>query len=88
MSASEPSDTISLGRRFFPSCGDSSSSGTISTVKFTQENVKDKLVKYIHTDGEIGTAIMRDSVTFIVSDQNYLATTNLPIYDLNITISP
>lgn len=56
--------------------------------KFTQENVKDQLVKYIHTGGEIGTAIMKDSVTFIVSDQNYLATTNLPIYDLNITITP
>jgi hypothetical protein len=36
MSASEPSDTISLGRRFFPSCGDSSSSGTISTELFKE----------------------------------------------------
>lgn len=56
--------------------------------KFTQQNVKDKLVKYIHTAGEIGTAIMKDSVTFIVSDQNYLATADLPVYDLNITITP
>lgn len=56
--------------------------------KFTQENVKNKQVKYIHTGGEIGTAIMKDSVTFIVSDQNYLATADLPVYDLNITITP
>ncbi|XP_071131154.1 FRAS1-related extracellular matrix protein 1-like [Mytilus edulis] len=56
--------------------------------KFTQKNVKDEIVKYIHTAGEIGTAIMKDSVTFIVSDQNYLATADLPVYDLNITITP
>nr|KAG5697393.1 hypothetical protein BaRGS_008819 [Batillaria attramentaria] len=56
--------------------------------KVTQEEVKDGLVSYLHTSGEIGTSSQRDSVSFIVSDQNYLATTDMPIYDLNITITP
>lgn len=56
--------------------------------KVTQEEVKDGLVSYLHTSGEIGTSSQRDSVSFIVSDQNFLATTDMPVYDLNITITP
>lgn len=56
--------------------------------KVTQEEVKDGLVSYLHTSGEIGTSAKRDMVSFIVSDQNYLASSDLPIYDLNITITP
>lgn len=56
--------------------------------KITQEEVKAGLVSYIHTSGEIGTSPQRDSVSFIVSDQNFLASSDLPVYDLNITITP
>lgn len=56
--------------------------------KFTQKDVNGNKVKYIHTGGEVGNNIIRDSVTFIVSDQNYMATGDLPVYDLNITITP
>ena len=54
----------------------------------TQEEVKDGLVSYLHTSGEIGTSSKRDIVSFIVSDQNYMASSDLPIFDLNITITP
>lgn len=56
--------------------------------KFTQSDVRNKLVKYIHTGGEIGSDLMKDSLTLIVSDQNYLPTIDLPMFDLNITITP
>ncbi|XP_076440206.1 LOW QUALITY PROTEIN: FRAS1-related extracellular matrix protein 1-like [Babylonia areolata] len=56
--------------------------------KVTQEQVKDGLVSYLHTSGEIGTSSKKDTVSFIVSDQNYLASPDLPLYDLNITITP
>ncbi|XP_062583418.1 FRAS1-related extracellular matrix protein 1-like [Saccostrea cucullata] len=56
--------------------------------KFTQKDVNGNKVKYIHTGGEVGNNILRDTVTFIVSDQNFMATGDLPVYDLNITITP
>lgn len=56
--------------------------------KFTQQNIKEKIVKYDHIGGEIGPTPQQDSVTFIVSDQNYASAVDLPIYDLNITITP
>ena len=56
--------------------------------KFTQHDVSRGLVKYIHTSGEIGPKNIKDSVTFIVSDQNFMATADLPMYILNITITP
>lgn len=57
------------------------------TTKFTQKDVSDNIVKYIHTSGEIGPKSIKDSVTFIVSDQNFIATAELPMYILNITIT-
>ncbi|KAK3090222.1 hypothetical protein FSP39_010172 [Pinctada imbricata] len=62
--------------------------GNQPATKFTQKNVEERRVRYIHTGGEIGNTVVRDTVTFIVSDQNYLATSDLPVYDLNITITP
>lgn len=58
------------------------------TTKFTQQDVGNNIVKYIHTSGEIGPKSVKDSVTFIVSDQNFIATADLPVYILNITITP
>ncbi|XP_060082236.1 FRAS1-related extracellular matrix protein 1-like [Ylistrum balloti] len=58
------------------------------TVKFTQQDVENRMVKYIHTGGEIGTTVLKDSMTLIVSDQRYMGTADLPYYDLNITITP
>lgn len=56
--------------------------------KFTQQDVKDESVHYIHSSGEIGPQIVRDSVAFIVSDQHFKASADLPLYTLNITITP
>ncbi|XP_045159464.2 FRAS1-related extracellular matrix protein 1-like [Mercenaria mercenaria] len=56
--------------------------------KFTQQDVKEGSVHYIHSSGEIGSQIIRDSVAFIVSDQHYKASADLPMYNLNITITP
>lgn len=56
--------------------------------KFTQQEVKDGVVHYIHSSGEIGSQIIRDSATFIVSDEHFIASADLPHYNLNITITP
>ncbi|XP_035826441.1 FRAS1-related extracellular matrix protein 1 [Aplysia californica] len=56
--------------------------------KFTQEDVKDEKVTFLHTSGEIGTNAVKDIASFIISDQNYLASADMPMYDLNITITP
>ncbi|XP_050400427.2 FRAS1-related extracellular matrix protein 1 [Patella vulgata] len=56
--------------------------------KFTQKALKDELISFLHTSGEIGLKSLHDVATFIVSDQNYLASVELPVYDLNITITP
>lgn len=56
--------------------------------KFTQQDVKSGNVNYIHSSGEIGSQIISDSVTFIVSDQYFKASADLPTYTLNITITP
>lgn len=56
--------------------------------KFTQQDVKEGVVRYIHSSGEIGSQIIKDSVAFIVSDQHYKASADLPLYNLNITITP
>uniref|UniRef100_A0A0L8GW04 Cadherin domain-containing protein n=3 Tax=Octopus bimaculoides TaxID=37653 RepID=A0A0L8GW04_OCTBM len=59
-----------------------------AVTKFTQQNIKEKVVKYHHNGDEIGPTPKQDSVSFIVSDQNYASAIELPIYDLNITITP
>lgn len=56
--------------------------------KFTQKDVKNGAVQYIHSSGEIGSHSIKDSVTFIVSDQHYKASADLPLFNLNITITP
>ncbi|KAK6989823.1 FRAS1-related extracellular matrix protein 1-like isoform X1 [Biomphalaria glabrata] len=56
--------------------------------KFTQGDVKAGHVSFLHTSGEIGTSILKDYATFIISNQNFVATSDMPMYDLNITITP
>ncbi|XP_018409339.1 PREDICTED: FRAS1-related extracellular matrix protein 1-like [Nanorana parkeri] len=72
--------------------------------KFTQLDVIQGLVAYIHTGGEIGPHPQADTVTLIVSDgESSTADTccfngplpppiplhaSLPVYDLNITLTP
>lgn len=56
--------------------------------KFTQKNVKAGDVSFLHTSGEIGTSTLKDFATVIISDQNFLASADMPVYDLNITITP
>ena len=56
--------------------------------KFSQEDVKAGRVSFLHTSGETGTSTLKDYATFIISDQNYRATADMPVYDLNITITP
>ncbi|GFO18835.1 fras1-related extracellular matrix protein 1 [Plakobranchus ocellatus] len=56
--------------------------------KFTQEDVKAGRVSFLHTSGETGTNTLKDFATFIISNQNYLPAADLPMYDLNITITP
>lgn len=58
------------------------------STKFTQKDIKDGHVSFLHTSGEIGTSTLKDFATFIISDQQYLASADLPAYDLNITITP
>ncbi|KAM5148134.1 LOW QUALITY PROTEIN: FRAS1-related extracellular matrix protein 1-like [Mantella aurantiaca] len=72
--------------------------------KFTQLDVIQGLITYIHTGGEIGPHPQADTVTLIVSDgESTTADTccsngplpppiplhaSLPVYDLNITLTP
>ncbi|GFR64512.1 FRAS1-related extracellular matrix protein 1, partial [Elysia marginata] len=56
--------------------------------KFSQQDVKAGRVSFLHTSGETGTSTIKDYATFIISDQNYRATADMPVYDLNITITP
>ncbi|KAM4722959.1 FRAS1-related extracellular matrix protein 1-like [Rhinophrynus dorsalis] len=78
--------------------------GSIIVEKFTQLDVIHGLISYIHTGGEIGASPRMDTVTLIVSDgeAGTLGTCcsmgpvpppvplhiSLPVYDLNITITP
>lgn len=45
-------------------------------------------MEYIHSSGEIGPEPIKDTITFIVSDQYFTASADLPVYNLNITITP
>ncbi|XP_049585835.1 FRAS1-related extracellular matrix protein 1b isoform X4 [Syngnathus scovelli] len=64
--------------------------------KFTQMDLLQGHVFYVHTGGEIGPASTSDTVTLIISDGNEGGTDGccvplhgtLPVYDLNITLLP
>ncbi|XP_069498160.1 FRAS1-related extracellular matrix protein 1-like [Ambystoma mexicanum] len=72
--------------------------------KFSQLDVSQGLISYIHTGGEIGHSACMDTVTLIVSDGEAGTVdsccidgplpppvplhANLPVYDLNITVQP
>ncbi|KAM9324646.1 FRAS1-related extracellular matrix protein 1-like [Gastrophryne carolinensis] len=70
--------------------------------KFTQLDVLQRLISYIHTGGEIGALSRLDTVTLIVSDGEDTSAdaccpdgpppiplhASLPVYDLNITLTP
>ena len=57
--------------------------------QFTQADVWKKVVKYVHTSGEIGPNPLRDSATFAVTDQgNIPEIKETPLLDLNITVMP
>ncbi|KAL1023166.1 hypothetical protein UPYG_G00037220 [Umbra pygmaea] len=78
--------------------------GGISVDKFTQQDILQGLIYYIHTGGEIGASPVPDSVTLIVSDGEAGGTDSccqgdtlpppvplhgtLPVYDLNVTVLP
>ncbi|XP_006816147.1 FRAS1-related extracellular matrix protein 1 [Saccoglossus kowalevskii] len=59
---------------------------TVTT--FTQRDIVDGNIRYVHTGGEIGPRPVFDRVTILVSDQIIPSTSNLPLHDLNITIVP
>lgn len=57
--------------------------------QFTQSDVWNKQVKFVHTSGEIGPNPLPDSSTFAVTDQaNSPGIKNTPLLDLNFTIMP
>ncbi|OCT84853.1 FRAS1-related extracellular matrix protein 1 [Xenopus laevis] len=78
--------------------------GGIIVEKFTQLDITQGLISYIHTGGEIGPSPCLDTVTLIVSDGEAGAAgtccsadslpppvplhSSLPVYDLNITVMP
>uniref|UniRef100_A0A3B3RES9 Fras1 related extracellular matrix 1b n=1 Tax=Paramormyrops kingsleyae TaxID=1676925 RepID=A0A3B3RES9_9TELE len=76
--------------------------GGVMVDKFTQQDVIQELIFYVHTGGEIGPHPVSDPVTLIVSDGEAGAPEGcchgdappvplhgfLPVYDLNITVLP
>ncbi|KAJ7332654.1 hypothetical protein JRQ81_014834, partial [Phrynocephalus forsythii] len=72
--------------------------------RFSQHDLTQGSISYVHTGGEIGHKYIMDSVTFIISDGEagitdgccadeilpppVLLHSNLPVYDLNITVLP
>eukprot|EP00079_Xenopus_tropicalis_P015862 XP_004914006.1 PREDICTED: FRAS1-related extracellular matrix protein 1 [Xenopus tropicalis] len=78
--------------------------GGVMVEKFTQLDITQGLISYIHTGGEIGPSPCMDTVTLIVSDGEAGAAgtccsvdslpppvplhSSLPVYDLNITVTP
>ncbi|XP_062991152.1 FRAS1-related extracellular matrix protein 1-like [Elgaria multicarinata webbii] len=71
---------------------------------FSQHDIIEGSISYVHTGGEIGYKYLSDSVTFVISDgeaglvdgccsdKNFPPPVplhpNLPVYDLNITVLP
>ncbi|XP_037105169.1 FRAS1-related extracellular matrix protein 1b isoform X5 [Syngnathus acus] len=84
-----------------PTSGELRSAG-LPVDKFTQMDLLQGHVFYVHTGGEIGPASTSDTVTLIISDGNEGGTDGcchsgappiplhgtLPVYDLNITLLP
>ncbi|KAM4022473.1 FRAS1-related extracellular matrix protein 1-like isoform 1-T2 [Anomaloglossus baeobatrachus] len=78
--------------------------GGVTVEKFTQLDVIRGLISYRHTGGEIGASARTDTVTLIVSDGESVSAdtcciqgplpppiplhASLPVYDLNITLTP
>uniref|UniRef100_A0AAZ3S8L7 FRAS1-related extracellular matrix protein N-terminal domain-containing protein n=1 Tax=Oncorhynchus tshawytscha TaxID=74940 RepID=A0AAZ3S8L7_ONCTS len=78
--------------------------GGVTVDKFSQQDVLQGLIYYIHTGGEIGASPVSDSVTLIVSDGEAGGMDScchgdalpppvplhgtLPVYDLNVTVLP
>ncbi|KAM8930128.1 FRAS1-related extracellular matrix protein 1-like [Pelodytes ibericus] len=74
--------------------------GGVVVERFTQLDITQGLISYIHTGGEIGSHPYIDVVTLIVSDGEPATKgggplpppvplhASLPVYDLNITITP
>ncbi|KAG7487845.1 hypothetical protein MATL_G00027620 [Megalops atlanticus] len=76
--------------------------GQVAVDKFSQQDVLQGLIFYLHTGGEIGPSPVMDTVTLIVSDGEAGTLDSccqgdappvplhgsLPVYDLNITILP
>ena len=58
--------------------------------EFSQRDLLNGMVKYVHTEGEIGMDTKQDTITFLIMDES-LATkkgNHIPLLDLNITIIP
>ena len=56
--------------------------------RFTQLDVQQGSISYIHMGGETGKVSVFDSVTFVVSDKSIPSAANLPVHEINITITP
>ena len=56
--------------------------------RFTQLDVNQGSISYVHMGGETGKHPVADSITFVVSDKSIPSAANLPVHDLNITITP
>ncbi|KAK2151592.1 hypothetical protein LSH36_358g02016 [Paralvinella palmiformis] len=58
--------------------------------EFSQQNLVSGSVKYVHTEGEIGLDIKKDTITFLIMDESLAMKkgNHIPLVDLNITIIP
>ncbi|XP_033098560.1 FRAS1-related extracellular matrix protein 1-like, partial [Anneissia japonica] len=56
--------------------------------KFTQMDIRDGLIKYKHTSGEIGRIAVEDSATFVISDKVVPSVETLPLIDVHFSITP
>lgn len=59
-----------------------------AATKFTQQDIQDEVVHYLHSSGEIGSVAVKDTAAFIVSDKHYTTPSGNLQYILNITITP
>ncbi|XP_077981131.1 FRAS1-related extracellular matrix protein 1-like [Glandiceps talaboti] len=61
---------------------------SVIVTRFSQQDVIDGTVRYVHTSGEVGAKPIFDYISFVVSDQVIPSTSNLPLHDLNVTVLP